>query len=343
MSSEPLNLYSSLYRWAHRQSENFCTDALVFLINHLLKEEPSHGVRLIKWLCFKQEKAVDLDLKTLQVTTQRREIEGTPDIRVQTRTFLCLIEVKKGSDLHTGQLRQYRLLLERSNHQHVRLVLLTVYEPTIESEQPDLHLYWSDVAGWIRANPPKQAASVFLFQQFEQFLRDQVMSFEQISWQFTEGTKSFLTFSNMLDKAIKDAKIPQHSRVQSAWVQRGFFTEGQKFWVGIYLANPETLYFEFSSGIPDPAKLAENPQFKEVNGKHALPLELNSESAHFFSRTAENQLTYLTEWLGNAYQAGMRCLKGSAERQQATKEIDETGSTQTAAETELPSNDLKNA
>ena len=59
------------------------------------------------------------------------------------------------------------------------------------------------------------------------------MSFQQISWQFVEGTKSFLVFGNMLEKAMTDANIPLHSRAQSAWESRGFYTKCQKFWVGI--------------------------------------------------------------------------------------------------------------
>lgn len=243
MVSRSSNLYSSLYRWAYRQSENFCTDALVFLINQLLEEERELGLRFVNWLCFRDERA-RCGPNGLRVTTQVRENEGTPDIRIEADDFLCLIEVKKGSDLHHGQLRQYRAMLERENRKQTRLVLLTVHKPTIEEEEPDLHLYWSDVASWLISHAPQKPAIIFLVEQFLAFLKEEVMSFEPINWQYVEGTKCFLTFGNMLGKALGDASIP--SRVQQAWDSRGYYIDGKKFWVGVYLNDPETLCFEFS-------------------------------------------------------------------------------------------------
>ena len=55
------------------------------------------------------------------------------------------------------------------------------------------------------------------------------MSFQQISWQFVEGTQSFFVFGKMLGKAMTYVIIPLHSRAQSAWESRGFNTKCQKF------------------------------------------------------------------------------------------------------------------
>ena len=139
------------------------------------------------------------------------------------------------------------------------------------------------------------------------------MSFEQINWQFVEGTKAFHTFGNMLGKAFGDANIPLHTRAQSAWDSRGYYSKDKRFWAGIYLAQPDILAFEFAESNPDPSRIEEVGRFQLIDGKHKLTLELNSETVHFFSRNAEGQLAFLTEWLKRAYEDGVKCLASDNE------------------------------
>lgn len=102
------NLFSSLYRWAHSGSENFCTEALVWLINQLLDKGELAGKRLLSLLCFGEE---DLDKlgEDIEVLTQFRTVHrGIPDILIKTTKLLAIIEVKVGAGLGENQLTEYR-------------------------------------------------------------------------------------------------------------------------------------------------------------------------------------------------------------------------------------------
>ena len=84
-----------MHKWARSQSENFCTDAFVHLINHLIVTEPDAGLGFVRWLCLEPDDPFRFEQTSLSIATQRRESEGTPDIRIETNSFLALIEVKK--------------------------------------------------------------------------------------------------------------------------------------------------------------------------------------------------------------------------------------------------------
>jgi hypothetical protein len=90
------NLFCNLFRWAHRQDENFLTECLAFLARHLLQRERLTGERFLGWLCFGQEDPHPFE-QTPAVTTQESMEEGRPDIRIESPEVLCVVEVKKDS------------------------------------------------------------------------------------------------------------------------------------------------------------------------------------------------------------------------------------------------------
>jgi hypothetical protein len=47
VESPRYNLLVRLHKWAWRQDENFLTESLAFVLEHLLENEPEAGVRIV--------------------------------------------------------------------------------------------------------------------------------------------------------------------------------------------------------------------------------------------------------------------------------------------------------
>ena len=191
-----------------------------------------------------------------------------------------------------------------------RLVLLTVYHVEFEEDdpQPDMHIRWHEVADWLYGLCNISPISRFLIEQFVKFLGGQVMAIEQVGWQYAEGTKDLCRLIEMLGKALENNQIRIH-RNSSGWEARGFYTEGKRYWVGVYLAKPEILQFEFADAKPNIEAFKELGRGEFVDGKYVFRVQLDSEPIHFFARTKESQLEYLTEFVKNAYVDAGTCVE----------------------------------
>jgi hypothetical protein len=301
------DLFTVLSRWAHRQGENFTTDSFVFVVNELLNREPLAARSLLRWLCFGKEQTSAFVSGDVQVRTQQRFFEGIPDIVVRATDIYVLIEVKKGSDLHRGQLQQYYDLLARRVEATKRLVLLTAIEATFEEhEQPNLWWRWQDVDDWFRDNPVSEPAARFLVQQFCRFLRSQTMAIDKVDWPYVEGTKALFNLLNMLRSALYDLKIP--ITPSRSWSTPGFYLDGTMYWVGIYPDNPAIVQFEFSD-----AK-ANDDRFRELgvgeissDGKHVFRIDLSSEAVHFFALTKDGQFDRLRQFVATSRANAQSC------------------------------------
>lgn len=91
------DLFSCLFRWAHRQGENFTTEGFVWLLNLLLEKAPTVGREFVSYLCFGRPKPEVLEAQRVQVATQEVTAEGKPDICIETPRLLAFVEVKTGS------------------------------------------------------------------------------------------------------------------------------------------------------------------------------------------------------------------------------------------------------
>lgn len=307
-----VDIYTPLYRWAgeNRQGEDFTTDAFVFLVSVLLERENAIGIRFLGWLCFGEE--VAFGKSTPRIGTQLHTAEGRPDIYVEAPGVFVLIEVKKGSDLHSDQLSQYdRVLRERKRTDPAlttNLVLLTAFQPTLsDSEPPHRSIRWSEVATWLEHQLPKMSDVVvaWLIRQFLAFLRRQVMTIEKVDWQYVEGTKALLNLTTMIARALEQAQL-QGSK-GSASNYAGFYVRGG-FWIGVFFDRPEILRFQFESAKPDPQKISLESAWQEIDGRLAVLLDLSMEDVHFFALSKESQLKRITDFVKVANESAFRCV-----------------------------------
>ena len=299
------NLFGSLYRWAHRQDENFVTEALVYVVNFLIDQEPVAAGTILDWLL-----NVPVGPSAATVDTQFVTDEGRPDIKVETSSLLAFVEVKKGSELGEAQLKRYRRVLNRqAKGRNTSLVLLTQYPVTFEEgdEKPDVHRRWHELAHILATVKLASPVSAFVVRQFTNFLEDQVMSVEQVDWQFIAGFRAFRNLLNMLATAIEAAQVPVSSR-SAGWEWMGYYLDEGKFWVGIYHVRHNTVRFQLEKGRFDIERLKGLCPMKDRDGKSVVELELDSEATHFFARSKESQLSLLTDFLKNTYQAAKSCV-----------------------------------
>ena len=118
------NLFSSLYRWARRQDENFTTEGFTWLLGYLVREEPEAGRAIVSWVCLGN--CHHPLREPVLITTQQITPDGKPDIRIDANELVALVEVKKGSGLSKDQLPRYRAALNRmKGDRRRRLILLT--------------------------------------------------------------------------------------------------------------------------------------------------------------------------------------------------------------------------
>src|SRR6185369_8569783 len=184
------NLLSTLHRLAHRQHENFTTEAFVWTMQTLIAREPDLARSFLSWLCFGRE---DQCVDGCAITTQRAVEEGTPDIWVESARTLVLIEVKTISSFGENQVGRYlRSLSSRAAGRQSRLVVLTPDLPELSGEEFRLvrAVRWYEVAQKLRLMHAKSPATQHVLDQFVEFLKETVMTVERVGWELASGVEA---------------------------------------------------------------------------------------------------------------------------------------------------------
>lgn len=309
MNATTTDLFSTLYRWAQHREENFTTDAFVFIINHLLTHESRLGRSFLEWLCFGESSPDSFGSDHITVATQIHEGEGTPDIWIETSDCFILVEVKKASNLHEGQLTRYHTILARSPKRTKRLVLLTDYRADYEeAEKPHRYIRWFQVAHWMRCHNPSADSGRFLYTNFLLFLRRQMMTVEQVGWEYLGGMRAFCNLTTMLGKALEIAEVPGIKSGWASWYS-GYYCDKARYWVGVVHAHPHLLSLTIETKDFDGNRFQALGRGRlREDGKPVFELDLNTEAVHFFARTSDSQLAVLTEFLRTAYRDAKSCL-----------------------------------
>lgn len=301
------NVFHRLNKWASRQDENFLTESLALVLEHLLVRAPAVGTRLVSHLT---GRFIDLpaeDASAIDVQTQIETGSGRPDLEIRSPHRLAWVEVKAESELRTGQLDGYRVLLGEAGVESTQLVLLTRYPETFQpgDARPDLEVRWFEVADWLEGKlaAAEAAGNIpgFLAQQFLDFLEARSMTLAQVGKYMPEGLRALSNLMNMLFEAAGACKVP--ARKSPEWESMGITMDRLKYWVGVNYSEPERLWFGTRCRI-DPeaaAKLGVGEMTEEswVPGRYRWwrGAELDSESVHFFSRSKVSQMQWLEGFL----------------------------------------------
>ena len=301
------NLFARLHKWAARQDENFLTESLAVVLEHLLVQAPGVGVRLVSRLTGGFLDVPADDAGVIEIRTQVEAGQGRPDLELGTPFRLAWVEVKAESELRIGQLEGYRVLLGEQGKSETRLVLLTQYPEVFQAEdaRPDLEVRWFEFADWLESELPAiaEAGEVtdFLARQFLDFLRERRMTLTQVGKYMPEGVRALSNLLNMLFEAGVACKVAV--KKSAGWDYIGINLDGLKYWVGVNYSEPEKLWFVTRCRIdPEAARRLGVGELTEENwipGRYRWwrGVELDSEPVHFFSRSKVNQMEWLESFV----------------------------------------------
>ncbi len=295
------NLLSALYKWAHRQDENFLTEAFVHLLQHLLDFAPASGIEIIRKItcgaCFLNPE----DASLISISTQVDTEIGRPDIQIRTQDCLVYIEAKKESGLGHKQLERYRAKLLSSGYTTTKLVLLTRYPVSYDNdaERPDVELRWMQIAEWLENLQTNSAVTDFLIKQFLSFLSERGIRMGKVGWQLTEGQRSLRSLLAMVAEAISSNNLKIYQR-SAGWDWIGYYIESNACFIGYYFDEPEMLRFEATPHLPpEPEKITRG----ELFGKQwTNRLNLSSEEENFFfAQSKTNQYKLIEKFLQDSW------------------------------------------
>jgi hypothetical protein len=304
------NLLVRLHKWAHRQDENFITEAFAHLLQHLLAEEPEAAIRILEAITGGFFRLTIQEARSVNIRTQIILSEGTPDLEIRTSTQLAFLECKSESPADPEQLVRYRRLLAKSGMTSTALILLTRYAVILPqgTKAPDKFVRWYNVAEWLEQESTRyqfKPVSRYLVDQFLGFLGARNMSMGQVTWEMAGGARSLRTLTDMLCEAASACGL--QAAPAGSWeyigAKIGSNLKRPDYYLAIYLDKPEILYFETDYRSVDPecaAQLGLENIEEWPNGKgHSWIKELNlqSEETAFFVRTKARQMQLLEEFL----------------------------------------------
>ena len=122
-----------LFRLAHRQQENYTTEAFAHVLRYLIAHEASIAAEALDWLTGTEAfSTAGVASDSLAVETQcHSEDCGIPDVRIQSDSLDVIIEVKLDASLRQEQLCAYWPLLVRGGKPTKALIGLTGAPPEI--------------------------------------------------------------------------------------------------------------------------------------------------------------------------------------------------------------------
>jgi hypothetical protein len=288
------NLFLTLSKYGSSESENYLTEAFVYLTKLLLERNPDIGLQFVNNLSGLPDDIKFSNPQSIIISTQVCVDEGRPDIEIKSGTKLIYIEVKHDAPLGKGQLEYYKRKLEGSGVQNVNLVLLT--RSRISSQETTLsrdefhHVCWYEIHNWISniRDNIQDHVCIYAIEEFLTFLEKKQMSLEQVSWEYIKGVSSLVSLGNTLEVAIIESIPESKIKKSGGWHWRGYFIEGNYF-CGVRYDNPLIIVFENNNGT--------DPTYKH---------DLNLSEAHFFSLSQAEQLECLINFIHNAYASAAR-------------------------------------
>ena len=279
-----MNVFSTLSRFATRATENYLTEAFVYLLRMVVaSDEPSSYIFLNNLLGISPQPSPPTPAR-LVFATQVSHQSGILDIEVSLENQLrAFIEVKHDSPLGPGQLASYRSILDAFPEPRRALVLLTrsrasAAETTLAPDKYH-HVCWYDVHKWLGQILTEDAVVLHLIADFRSFLEEKQMSLNKVAWQYEDGIRALIDLTTMLEAAVLVAFDKAKVQRTGGWGWRGFVVDN-KYFLGIRHDNPMILTFEDNKGT--------NPTFVE---------RLDLSSAHFFSLHSQEQFEALTVFL----------------------------------------------
>ena len=310
------NIFSALAKYSSGESENYLTEAFVFLLTHLLEGDRKTAVKILDRLCVK-DKGFGFDPEqTIIISTQKTTEEGRPDIEIVAPNTRIYIEVKDYAHLGYRQIERYRKALEAYSEKNKCIVLLTRFAVELEGgAEPDKHVRWFEVYNWLAEAELEDPVSEYLVRAFMDFMEEKQMSIQKVGWEYIKGVPALTNLMNMIQVAIESLSLPIHQRT-AGWDWKGFYIRDNEHFCGIYFDRPLTLVLDVTKGKYDSEMLAE-PRYPIEETQHSILFLLDLEATHFFSLNKDEQLALITTFLRASLEDAQKARIGEIEATQS--------------------------
>ena len=200
-----MNIFKTLKRGNSREEEYFSAALAI-----LLDEIPELTTYLLDEIL-----GISDDLEEYEIIPEYPVLDGRVDIAIKSIHFEIFIENKISSGLYESQLERYSKHLE-SIDKETKLILLTrdfIDDETIP-KYTDKYIFWTELYTLIEQFTNSISACVefeidskkYLLKQFLNFLKEENMSDEKVSWEYIEGIKSFMNLLNMIQSSLDQLK-----------------------------------------------------------------------------------------------------------------------------------------
>ena len=284
------DLFTELAKYAHRQEENYLTEAFVYLLKTVLVREPACGISILADMLIFPVEEIQNRSGAINISTQDTYEEGRPDIIIRMGVdCLFFIEVKHDSRIGHHQLESYLDALEKEAPAYKQLILLTRSKHSIQETDLEAgnfqQICWYEISGWLSNLEIEDEIINFLVNEFLDFLRGKEMSMERVSWEYIKGVLALRSLADMVGVAVAEAFPEERTRRTAGWNWIGYYLgEGTDLWVGVRYANHLQLVMENNNG--------NEPTFKK---------DLDLSEIHFFSLAAGEQLEEIIRFISASY------------------------------------------
>jgi len=295
------NLLVAMHRYAHRQDENFTTEAFAHLLRELLANEPDFAVGLLAGLTDGHLAVPAHETDTVSVRTQVTTDMGRPDVEIRTLDHLVYVEVKTGSAPDLQQMARYREALSGSGFENATLALLTNYLPETDDGQQEPYVLcrWYQIGGWLRKalghRRWRSAPARYVTEQFLAFLKARGMTMERVTWEMETGVKAFWHLMGMLREALDGQSVKWSWSLGKDYV--GYNSNGGDGWLGVYWDDPTRLLYSCPRCKADDAVVEALCSRTTLEGSPAICVDLNDEDVHFFARTQASQMQFIEHFV----------------------------------------------
>ncbi len=227
--SQSRNIFEALQKYGSHASENYLTEAFVYLLDLLLDREPVAGLEMINRLCGLNTSEQLIESDVIKIETQEiLKDGGIVDIVIRSgKAALFYVEVELDAPLDGDQLRMYREdLLRHHAGQQTGMVFLARSRQAAISTRLLVHEYhhvcWYEVYEWIQRLNVRDEVAVFFATNFEHFLETKSMNYSRVSGEYTDGIASMNNLIQMLRAAISEASPKARVTVTGGFGWRGY-------------------------------------------------------------------------------------------------------------------------
>lgn len=188
--------------------ENFCTEALVWLIEHLLECDKRIGDKILQLFGINESEKISIETQvTHYIKNNNHNCKLIPDIHIKTDSNKhVFIEVKVDSGLHESnisckdQLDDYNLL--KNERPNCEVYSLTKFDLSTESINSDHQKKWSDIYKILAQSQDE------LVKQFRKFMEDNDMEgFQALKFDISRIKSEQNNFNDILRQAFEESEL----------------------------------------------------------------------------------------------------------------------------------------